>query len=282
MRKMLIALAILLSGCQTTNQSLNSGPTGSKGAAKNTHQNHQNKNKAIYNRYNYKGNRYTQLQDGAPKKTRQISFKEPVPVKEPISRYGNPSEYYVDGKTYQVMANTSRYKARGMASWYGTKFHKQRTSSGEPYDMYVMSAAHKTLPLPTYVRVKNLNNGKIAVVKVNDRGPFHSDRIIDLSYAAALKLGVFPKGTALVEVEALAGPAGEGRYYIQAGAFTSVALAKQLKTKLGRLSNSPITIEHYRKHYIVRVGPFNNKNTMDNLKQKLTQNGVKGSFSVLI
>lgn len=276
MRKILIAVAILLTGCQTTNQSLNSASTGNKKTVNSS------RNKAIYNRYNNKGNRYTQLQDGAPKKQKQISFKEPVPTKEPISRYGNPTEYRVDGKNYQVMANTHKYKARGMASWYGTKFHKQRTSSGEPYDMYVMSAAHKTLPLPTYVRVKNLNNGKVAIVKVNDRGPFHSDRIIDLSYAAALKLGVFPKGTAPVEVEALMGPAGQAHYYIQAGAFSSEVLAKELKAKLGRIARSPVSIEHYKKHYIVRIGPFNNKSMADSFKQKLVQNGVKGTFSVLI
>ncbi|EHL29080.1 septal ring lytic transglycosylase RlpA family protein [Legionella drancourtii] len=276
MRKILIAVAILLTGCQTTNQSLNSASTGNKKTVNSS------RNKAIYNRYNSKGNRYTQLQDGAPKKQKQISFKEPVPTKEPISRYGNPTEYRVDGKNYQVMANTHKYKARGMASWYGTKFHKQRTSSGEPYDMYVMSAAHKTLPLPTYVRVKNLNNGKVAIVKVNDRGPFHSDRIIDLSYAAALKLGVFPKGTAPVEVEALMGPAGQAHYYIQAGAFSSEVLAKELKAKLGRIARSPVSIEHYKKHYIVRIGPFNNKSMADSFKQKLVQNGVKGTFSVLI
>lgn len=279
MRKILIAIVILLSGCHNTNQSLNSGAIGNKHAVENSQK---NRNQTIYDRYKYKGNRYTQVQDGAPKKAWNISFKEPVPTKEPLSRYGNPTEYHVDGKTYQVMTKTHRYKVRGIASWYGTKFHKQRTSSGEPYNMYLMSAAHKTLPLPTYVRVKNLNNGKVAVVKVNDRGPFHSDRIIDLSYAAALKLGVFPKGTAPVEIEALAGPVSEGRYYIQAGAFSSKVLAKQLKTKLNRLSDAPVTIEYYQRHYIVRVGPFNNKSMADNLKQKLARSGVKGSFSVLI
>lgn len=279
MRKTLLAVAILLTGCQTTHQSLNSGTTGNKHLAKGAKQ---NINHAIYNRYNNIGNRYTQVQDGAPKKQKQISFKEPVPAKEPLSRYGNPTEYYVDGKAYKVMRSSSGYKTRGTASWYGTKFHKQRTSSGEPYDMYVMSAAHKTLPLPTYVRVKNLNNGKIAVVKVNDRGPFHSDRIIDLSYAAALKIGVYPKGTAPVEIETLMGPAGQAHYYLQAGAFSSEAFAKQLKNKLGRITPSPVSIEHYQHHYIVRVGPFGNKNMADSLKQKLASNGVKGSFSVLI
>lgn len=277
MRKILIVLAILLSSCQTTNQSLDSGAKGSKQSAKNTRQ-----SKTIYNRYNNRGDRYTQLQDGAPAKQKKMSFKEPVPAKEPLSRYGNPTEYRVDGKSYQVMRSSSGYKTRGIASWYGTKFHKQRTSSGEPYNMYVMSAAHKTLPLPSYVKVTNLNNGKSAVVKVNDRGPFHSDRIIDLSYAAALKIGVFPKGTAPVEIEILAGPAGKARYYLQAGAFTSEALAKQLKDKLKRISSSPVFIEHYQKHYIVRVGPFGSKNMADGLKQKLSRSGVKGAFSVLI
>ncbi|MGC1182517.1 septal ring lytic transglycosylase RlpA family protein [Legionella sp.] len=277
MRNILITLVLLLSGCQTINQSHNSGPTQNKHAAKNT----RHVNKAIYNRYKNKRERYTQLQDGAPKKG-QVNFKEPVPRKEPLSRYGNPTEYHVNGKNYKVMTNPNRYKARGMASWYGTKFHKQRTSSGEPYDMYSMTAAHKTLPLPTYVRVKNLNNGKVAIVKVNDRGPFHTGRIIDLSYAAALKLGVFPKGTAPVEVEALMGPARQAYYYVQVGAFSTTVVAKQLKAKLGRISQSPVTIEYYKKHYIVRIGPFASKKGADSLKQKLTRNGVKGTFSVLI
>lgn len=279
MRKILIALVLLLSGCQTTNQSSSSVSAANKHAAKN---NRQSQNNKIYDRYKNQGNRYTQSRDGAPKKQGFLNFKEAKPTKEPLSRYGNPVEYKVDGTKYQVMRNTTRYKARGIASWYGTKFHKQRTSSGEPYDMYVMSAAHKTLPLPTYVRVKNLNNGKVAVVRVNDRGPFHSNRIIDLSYAAALKLGVFPKGTAPVEVEALAGPAGQAKYYIQAGAFSSSALANQFKAKLARVSHSPIIIEQYKNHYIVRIGPFANKRVADSLQKKLISNGIKGSFSVLI
>lgn len=271
-------MALLLAGCQTVNQTSDSGTSGVKKAQKNN----SNTNNSIYDRYKNKGNRYTQKQDGAPSEQRTISFKEPTPSREPLSRYGNPTEYSVDGRSYRVMTNSSGYKTRGIASWYGTKFHKQRTSSGEPYDMYVMSAAHKTLPLPTYVKVKNLKNGKEAVVKVNDRGPFHSDRIIDLSYAAALKLGVFPNGTAPVEIETLMGPAGQAHYYLQAGAFTNEASAKRLKEKLARLTPSPVYIEHYKQHYIVRVGPFGAKNMADNLKQKLALNGVTESFSVLI
>ncbi|KTC79684.1 rare lipoprotein A [Legionella cherrii] len=279
MRKILIAVLILLTGCQTTNQSLDSASSGAK---QSTRQASKKTNNSIYNRYKNKTNRYTQLKDGAPSKTKPVSFKEPVPTKEPLSRYGNPTEYSVDGRSYQVMRSSTGYKTRGIASWYGTKFHKQRTSSGEPYDMYVMSAAHKTLPLPTYVKVKNLNNGKEAVVKVNDRGPFHSDRIIDLSYAAALKLGVFPKGTAPVEIETLMGPAGQAHYYLQAGAFSTEILAKRLKEKLSHLTPSPVYIEHFKQHYIVRVGPFGSKIMADSLKHKLVLNGITGSFSVLI
>jgi rare lipoprotein A len=145
-----------------------------------------------------------------------------------------------------------------------------------------MTAAHKTLPLPTYIKVRNLSNGKEAVVKVNDRGPFHSDRIIDLSYAAAVKLGVYPKGTAPVEIETLMGPAGQAHYYLQAGAFTTESLAKRLKDKLTKIRSSPVFVEHYGGHYVVRVGPFADKYMADNLKIKLAQNGVTGSFSVLV
>lgn len=274
MRKILIIITVLISGCQTTN---NDPPVSTTGAKSSVH----SKN-SIYDRYKNKVHRYSIQQDGAPTKKRAANFKEPVPTKEPLSRYGNPTEYHVDGRTYEVMKSSTGYKTRGIASWYGTKFHKQRTSSGEPYDMYVMTAAHKTLPLPTYVKVRNLDNGRVAVVKVNDRGPFHADRVIDLSYAAALKLGVFPKGTAPVEIETLMGPAGQAHYYLQAGAFSSEALAKRLKEKLVQISPSPVFIEHYKQHYVVKVGPFGNKSMADNLKGKLAKNGVTGSFSVLI
>ena len=127
-----------------------------------------------------------------------------TPAAEPRSRYGNPKTYEVMGKRYFVLNSADGYKEGGGASWYGTKFHGKRTSSGEPYDMYQMTAAHKTLPLPTYVRVTRKSNGRSVVVKVNDRGPFHTGRIIDLSYAAAAKLDLLQAGSAEVEVEALA------------------------------------------------------------------------------
>jgi rare lipoprotein A len=123
-----------------------------------------------------------------------------VPKTEPLARSGN-KPYEVYGKTYVPMAAAADYRERGVASWYGKKFHGRRTSSGEPYDMYAMTAAHKTLPLPSYVRVRNLENGRSAIVRVNDRGPFLHNRLIDLSYAAAAKLGIVGSGTGMVEVE---------------------------------------------------------------------------------
>ncbi len=130
--------------------------------------------------------------------------RRPAPVapgdEAPRSKYGNPESYEVYGKTYHVLPTASGYSERGMASWYGEDFHGKRTSSGEPYNMHAMTAAHKTLPLPSYVRVTNLQNKREIIVRVNDRGPFVDDRIIDLSFAAATELGVVRNGTAEVEV----------------------------------------------------------------------------------
>lgn len=126
-----------------------------------------------------------------------------VPKREPLAKYGNMPFYYVDGKRYAVMQSAYHYQATGTASWYGTKFHTHRTSSGEPYNMLAMTGAHKTLPLPTYVEVTNLRNHRQVIVKVNDRGPFSGNRLIDLSYVAAKKLGMIGHGTTLVHVRAI-------------------------------------------------------------------------------
>lgn len=134
---------------------------------------------------------------------RAHAMPDAVPVAEPRSRYGNPKTYEVMGERYFVLNSAAGYRERGRASWYGTKFQGRRTSSGEPYDMYQMTAAHKTLPLPTFVRVTRKSNGRSVVVRVNDRGPFHTGRIIDLSYAAAARLDLLKEGSAEVEVEAL-------------------------------------------------------------------------------
>jgi rare lipoprotein A len=128
------------------------------------------------------------------------SLPDAVPRAEARSRYGN-NPYTVNGKTYSPLAEAKDYRERGIASWYGKKFHGRRTSSGETYDMHAMTAAHKTLPLPSYVRIRNLHNGRSVIVRVNDRGPFLHNRLIDLSYAAAAKLGIVGTGTGVVEVE---------------------------------------------------------------------------------
>ena len=125
------------------------------------------------------------------------------PASEAPSRYGNAAEYEVFGRTYRVMESSEGYDEEGEASWYGEQFHGRPTSSRETFDMYAMTAAHKTLPLPTYVEVENLDNGRTAVLRVNDRGPFHEGRIIDLSYAAALKLGVVAAGVVRVRVRSV-------------------------------------------------------------------------------
>ena len=148
--------------------------------------------------------RYRQNQDGEPLEKIDVStIPEPVPVAEEPSRYGNRSPYSVLGQSYRVLPSSRGYVERGISSWYGNKFHGYMTSSFEPYDMYKFSAAHKSLPLPSWARVTNLENGRSVVVRVNDRGPFHDNRLIDLSYAAAVKIGVWPKGTGLVEVRAI-------------------------------------------------------------------------------
>ena len=126
-----------------------------------------------------------------------------VPRDEPRSAFGNPPFYVVAGHRYVVLPSASGYVERGVASWYGTEFHGLRTSTGEPYDMFAMTAAHKTLPLPCYARVTNLSNGRSVVVRINDRGPFVANRIIDLSYSAATRLDMIRNGTAFVQVEVL-------------------------------------------------------------------------------
>ncbi len=137
------------------------------------------------------------------------AIPDAIPRAEIKSRSGNPETYVVDGVTYRVMDTSAGYREEGIASWYGGYFNGRRTSSGDIYDMYLMTAAHTSLPLPTYVRVTNLGNGRSVILRVNDRGPFVDDRIIDLSFAAATKLGMAEMGTARVEVVALDPPASD-------------------------------------------------------------------------
>lgn len=196
--------------------------------------------------------------------------REPTPRPEPLSRYGNRSPYQVFGRNYYVMESSEGYRERGLASWYGKKFHGRRTSSGEPYDMYKATAAHRSLPLPTYAEVTNLDNGRKVVVKINDRGPFHDDRIIDLSYGAAIKLDMADQGTARVEVRAITFDRGSVRQappvkrqdgtFLQAGAFRSRDGAERLSQRLIGAYIQPVSIQPGRKNgralYRVWIGPL--------------------------
>ena len=182
---MVLVVAGLISACSTTTNLNSSGitPSGNKKSA---------------------GTRYSIKQDHGPVQHEDMSgLADAVPRVEAHSRGGNKSTYEVWGKKYNVMPSSIGFTQTGLASWYGKKFHGHLTSNGETYDMYAMSAAHKNLPLPTFARITNLENGKIVIVRVNDRGPFHGDRVIDLSYAAASKLGYRKKGVAKVLIEAI-------------------------------------------------------------------------------
>lgn len=148
--------------------------------------------------------RYAMTGDAYPQQPPDVSrVPDAVPRDEPLSRGGNRSTYEVWGKTYRVLPDASGYVKQGTASWYGEKFHGYATSNGEIYDMYKMSAAHRSLPLPSFARVTNRDNGRSVIVRVNDRGPFHSEREIDLSYAAAARLNILDNGTGRVTVEAI-------------------------------------------------------------------------------
>ena len=231
--------------------------------------------------------------DSAPKKKIDVeTIPNAIPKKEPKSRYGNPKSYVVFGKRYYVMDSGKGYIEKGIASWYGTKFHGRRTSSGETYDMYAMTAAHKSLPLPTYVQVTNLSNSKFIVVKVNDRGPFHENRIIDLSYTAAIKLDIIQKGTGLVEVKAIdiedskevilveddKISTQDTSFYIQVGTFSKLESAKILKQKLGSFGDNLIKISNVKVSgntlYRVRIGPFTDTKLSDSIVSKLSDFGI--------
>ncbi len=146
-----------------------------------------------------------------------------VPHAEPLARYGNHSPYEVFGKKYTVLQSNRGYHEQGVASWYGSKFHGRRTSSGEPYDMHLATAAHKSLPLPTYAEVTNLDNGRKVIVKINDRGPFKNGRLIDMSYGAALRLDMIATGTARVDVRVIdVYPGSEGQAIADTGVVNGV------------------------------------------------------------
>lgn len=235
-----------------------------------------------------------------------------VPRYEPRSIHGNPPFYDVFGKRYFVLSSSADYVERGVASWYGPGFHEVRTSTGEPYDMYGMSAAHKTLPLPCYVRVTNLQNGRSIVVRVNDRGPFVGNRVIDLSYTAAAKLDMLRNGTAMVEVRTVgpasapggvpppppAGPSGApviapapvtsapvAALFVQAGAFADPANAQRLAQKLRDGGYGKVFVRDDviagRRMYRVRIGPVPDVPGFDRIVAALEQVGVRDAHLAL-
>lgn len=221
-----------------------------------------------------------------------------VPRREPLCRFGNPDYYDVLGKRYYPLKSSTAYVERGLASWYGADFHGKRTSCGEPYDMYQMTAAHRLLPIPTYCEVTNLENGRKLVVKVNDRGPFNEDRLMDLSYAAAQALGIAGPGTGLVEVRAIerpwpasgppvapvapAAPVTTQRrsqdLYLQVGAFSIRDNAERLRDKISAVIQETVQIQRSfgasRPLYKVRIGPLPGAELADRIVERLVRIGL--------
>lgn len=222
-----------------------------------------------------------------------------VPRVEPRSTLGNPPFYDVAGQRYFVLASAEGYKERGVASWYGPNFHEKNASNGDAYDMYAMTAAHKTLPLPSYVRVTNLANGRSVVVRVNDRGPFVGPRLIDLSYTAAYKLDMLKAGTAFVEVEALVpgtlssaaagvAPAVPTRLaataaiFVQAGAFGVEDNARRLVDRLRQAGIESAAVQGPsgpNRIWRVRIGPLPDVTAYDRTISKLQSLGVEGRLA---
>ncbi len=252
-------------------------------------------------------------QDHGPVSSVDVSqVPNAVPRYEPKIIYGNPSAYTVNGETYRVLPNCTDYHERGIASWYGTKFHGGRTSDGETYDMYTMTAASKELPLPCYVRVINLENGKSVIVKVNDRGPFVENRIIDLSYAAAARIGMLGTGTALVDVSAVtpgeplpttgagsnvpvpsgyppvyaaSGTINKPQIFVQVGAFANNSNAERVLQRLQAVAVKPVFIiselQQGITFYKVRIGPLQDVTQVDALTGQLRSLGFPDAQVVI-
>lgn len=212
---------------------------------------------------------YPVIRDSAPRHHVDISkVSDAVPKPVEPSPYGNPDSYEVYGKRYHILESSEGYVERGTASWYGTKFHGRRTSSGEAYNMYAMTAAHKTLPIPSYARITHLRNGKSVIVKINDRGPFVNNRLIDLSYVAARKLGITANGTGPVEVKVITAAESTSTVATAAPPVNAVADANKLA------SLDPVT-ETASKLYL-QVGLFKDRSNAEQLRQNLTQLPIPG------
>jgi rare lipoprotein A len=251
--------------------------------------------------------RYSISQDRAPNLDVDLSAIPEV-IPEPLirSRTGNRSPYTVLGKTYNVLPTEEGYNEVGVASWYGEKFHGHKTSNGETFDMYRVSAAHKSLPIPSFMRVTNLDNNRSIVVRVNDRGPFHGDRIVDLSYAAAMKLDYAERGTARVLLESIVasgyqqdGPVAsrqvsnsvtlslnnQSENYLQVGAFSELSAARELSNRLRSMTDRPVFIRSVESQgkgvlYRVRVGPVNDPNEIQQITQSVVAANLGSPYTI--
>jgi rare lipoprotein A len=242
--------------------------------------------------------RYRLQEDKAPRfRINAKRIPNAKPRAEPLSKRGNPKSYVVFGRRYYVMKSARGYHARGIASWYGMKFHNFQTSNGEIYNVASMTAAHRTLPLPTYLQVTNLHNGKKIIVKVNDRGPFVDNRLIDLSYVAAKKLDIIATGTAPVSIVAITPgvtclaranrstqrinkhyASNKSITYIQLGLFKEHASAKKLALLVKDWTRSPVNVKktsiHKRSYYQVVIGPLPNSKSSEQLTHQLKLAGL--------
>lgn len=251
--------------------------------------------------------RYSISQDRAPTRIVDLSVIPEV-IPQPLNRTmaGNRSPYTVLGKSYQVLPTEEGYFERGVASWYGEKFHGHKTSNGEVFDMYQVSAAHKSLPIPSFLRVTNLDNNRSIVVRVNDRGPFHGDRVIDLSYAAALKLGYADRGTARVQLESIvatgafrdrgvstASSAGNDTLrvsspdskYLQVGAFSELSAAEEVSSKVEEITSLPVFIRtvntlNNRILHRVRVGPIFDPGQIQRVSESVVAANLGSPYTV--
>ena len=266
------------------------------------------------------GDAFARLKDSGPSHEVDVSqLADAVPRVDPITIAGNKNPYTVNGVTYQLMPAAKGYSEEGMASWYGNKFHGRKTSNGEIYSMYGMTAAHKTLPIPAYVRVTNLANGRQIIVRVNDRGPFHGGRIIDLSYAGAKKLGYAKTGTARVRVEvidptkfqansvslpsvsaqldkpeklqpspvaavALVTKKPSAEPFLQVGVYSSINSARQLQVQLAAITTFPVTVRRFGEVqspvFKVWIGPIVDQLQLVALRERLVEQGRYKPFVV--
>lgn len=232
------------------------------------------------------------LRDGAPSTRINASrIPDAIPTPLPKSKYGNPKSYEVAGKTYHVLPTSRNYQETGIASWYGTKFHGRLTSTREKYDMFAMTAASPVLPIPSFARVTNLSNGRSVVVKVNDRGPFAKGRIMDLSYAAAKKLGYADRGTARVEVKAInidrpGSELTQPQLYLQVASYSNFHQAQLAAEQIqSSLSYSEARIQptkvHRRTWYRVQLGPLRSERTAGRLTDAVQEMGFEGAYTVV-